>query len=122
MAAGAAESESEKGPSDRIDMLLPFLGDGDTDDGRRQLQFFPIAGAQSDKPEGCVVLRSGFREKVVRELTDHKLIVGHIRVKGGDDPVAIEKGRALGLRPLLGNVGIAGKIEPVPSPAFAIVG
>ncbi len=122
VASGAAEGESEKGAADGVDPFLPFFGDGDADDLGRELQFFPIAGAEADETEGGVVLRPGIGEKVVGELADHKLIVGEVVVEGRDDPVAVEKRRALGIQPRFGDVGVAGEVEPVPSPALAVVG
>ena len=55
-------------------------------------------------------------------MFDDKLVVGQIGVEGGDDPVAVEKGRAFRLGPRLGHVGVAGEIEPEPSPALTVAG
>src|SRR5690606_7183729 len=99
VAAGAAEGEPEKGATEGVDPFLPFLGDGDADDLGRELELFPIAGAETDESEGGVVLRPGTGEEDVGELADHKLIVREVVVESRDDAVAVEDWGADGSKP-----------------------
>ena len=55
----------------------------------------------------------------------YELIVRHVIVEGFDDPVAV--GVGVGVAAFFGEdvafgVGVAGDIEPVSAPAFAVMG
>src|SRR5690606_5987503 len=79
-------------------------------------------GTDAEKAERRVVLWPGPRQEVVGQLVDDEPIVGEVAVQGGDDPVPIKPGGALGLAPGFGDVGVAGEVEPVASPALPVMG
>lgn len=65
-----------------------------------------------------------FAHKVAGDLSFDELVIGQILIEGIDDPVAVAEGVWIGV--ILSGielvVGVAGDIEPVAAPAFAIAG
>ena len=61
---------------------------------------------------------------VRRDLLDQELVVGQVLIERADHVVPVGVGERIA--PLLGKyitlgIGVAGYIQPVPSPAFAVV-
>ena len=115
VAAGTTDRQPEQAATDDIDAIVEDVVD-----------VVDEVAANGDEAEGGempVPLRRG--ELVGRQLGDDKLVVGEVFVEGPDDPVAV--GVAPGMRLFLEEdvalvVGVAGQVEPMASPAFAIVG
>ena len=61
-------------------------------------------------------------QQVAGELLDRELVERHVVVQGFDDPIAIGPHLALAVDRVAVAVGIAGLVEPVAAPAFAVVG
>ena len=67
-----------------------------------------------------LVLR-GARQLVAGDLLDDEPVVGQVAVQGVDHPVAVEPDEARLVLLVAVGVGVAGGVEPVPSPALAVV-
>ena len=84
------------------------------------------AAAAGDEAEGGEVGGVGRNQLVSGELKQEESVVGQVGVEGMDDPVAVggcvdEAGFFASVDVALG-VGVAGDVEPVSSPAFAVPG
>src|SRR5262249_25093248 len=110
-----------EGAADRMDALLPLLRDDRLDDVLVELQFLPVGGTQPEEAEGGAILGPCVRDLVGGQLQSDEAIVGHIVVEGPDHPVAIDEWFSLCCRPRLGNVAVAGQVEPEASPALAVM-
>ena len=73
------------------------------------------------KTRGDELLRGGVRQQIAGELLVRKLIERQIAVEGIDHPIAVfpDAPRAVDREPV--GVRIAGEIQPMPAPAFAIL-
>ncbi len=72
---------------------------------------------------GRLLGKRGVGEQVAGKLLDGELVKRHVLVDGPDHPVAVSVRIGAGRVLLVAvAVGIAGQVQPVPSPAFAEVG
>ena len=62
------------------------------------------------------------REQVPGELLHRELIEGLVLVQGLDHPVTVGPDDAAGVARVAGAVGIAGEVEPLAGPVFAVGG
>ncbi len=72
------------------------------------------------KRRGQLLVVRGAGQQVARQLLDGELVERSIRVERFDHPIAISPNRAQRVGTVTLAVGIAGQVEPHPSPAFAI--
>ena len=84
------------------------------------------AAAAGDEAQGGEVGGIGRNQLVSGELKQEETIVGQVGVEGVDDPVTVggcvdEAGFFASVNVALG-VGVAGDVEPMASPAFAVPG
>ncbi len=115
VAAGALDGEAEGAAGDDVDAVVDdVMGDPEE------------AAAAGDEAHGGEV--GGIRgcDLVGGDLEEEELVVGEVLVEGADDPVAVgvsvdEAALLAGVDVAFG-VGVAGDIEPVAAPAFAVVG
>ncbi len=118
VAPGATDGEPEEGLAEIIERVL----DGDV---------FQTLGADPDSAGGgdvaggnglfppLVVGMGG--EEVSGNLLAYELVVGLVPVKGVDHVIAISIGFGNGkIRGIAGGVGVAGQVEPVAAPPFAV--
>jgi len=68
-----------------------------------------------------VATRFAARQEVARDLLDDELIVGQVAVDRADDPVAVEVIDARLVLLVAITVRVTRRVEPVTSPAFAVV-
>ena len=70
---------------------------------------------------GDLLFEGGFRQEIAGQLFEGELVVGHVIVERGDDPVTISPdGHAEGIGTVTFGIGITGEVEPLSGPAFAI--
>ncbi len=115
VATRALNRESEGAAGDDVDAVI--------DDVVGDSQETPAAREES---HGGEVGGIGLNELVGGDLEEEEAIVGHVLVEGLDDPVAVgggmdEEAFLAGVHVALG-VGVAGDVEPVATPSFAVVG
>ena len=120
MTAGEADAQAEKHLAHRVDHVLM---------GQVHVLIDVVAEAAGNRQEtgGDHAVRIGLRRTIRRQdvagdLVADELVIGHVAVERGDDPVAIPPRmgqRMIGV--LAGGVGIAHQVEPVPSPALAVM-
>ena len=114
VAAGAGDGEAEEGAGGGVDAVVDGFGDAVGE-----------LAAEADEAEGGEVLSVEGGEAVGGELVEDELVVGQVGVEGGDDPIAIGVGPGValgGVDGVVDGVGVAGEVEPVAAPAFAVVG
>ena len=119
VAARATESQSLKGPAHGIELVVHDI----------HAEFLFVGVHDRPGPDGqearghdlLTALIVGFPgQNVSRDLLLNKAIVGLVGIERIDDVVAISPGLPCrDAAPLAQTVGIAGQIEPVPSPALA---
>ncbi len=63
----------------------------------------------------------GVRQLVAGKLLDEELVVGQITVEGVDHVIAVEMDLARHVLLVTVGIRVAGGVQPVPSPAFAVV-
>jgi hypothetical protein len=81
---------------------------------------FRIGQGLTMKGRGQALHVAGIGQQITGQLRDGKLIKGHIRVDGIDDPVAITIGIGAWIVLLVSiGIGVAGHVEPMPAPTFA---
>ena len=83
---------------------------------------FQIQLGVAVKPAGHDLVLGGVGDQVPGDLLDHELVVGQIPVQGLDHPVPIFPDLAGQVVVVSVGVGVAGQVEPVASPALAVVG
>ena len=64
----------------------------------------------------------GIGQQVAGQLVDDELVEGLVAVEGLDHPVAVGPDDASGVGGVAGTVGIAGEVEPLAGPMFAVGG
>ena len=74
------------------------------------------------EPGGDLLFEARIFEQVTRELFEDELIVRQVAIDGVDHPVAVlpDVAGRVDREPV--RIGVPGRIEPMPSPALAIVG
>ena len=79
-------------------------------------------GMVAEKAGGGESFGAGVGEFVAGELFVEEAVVGFVGVEGGDDVVAVTPGvGTVEVVFLAVGIGVAGEVEPVASPAFAVV-
>ena len=122
VAAGAAESQAQKSPADRIDLLV--------DDVHLHLhrvilgQHFRAEGQEAGRDQALMAFGIAGRvgQQVAGDLLADELVVGLVDVEGVNHVVAIAIGvdvRQVFILPV--GIGIAGHVEPMPAPPLAIL-
>ena len=120
VAAGAADRLGQERPPDDVHLLVD-----DVDEHLVDVLLGQHLRAEGQEPrrgearEPLVV--AGRRHQVAGNLLLHEAVVGLVGVERLDDPVAIAE--RIGVRDVLVEpvrVGVAGDVEPVPAPAFAV--
>ena len=71
---------------------------------------------------GNQLVRGGLGQQIARKLIHGELVEGHVEVEGVDHPIAIFPNFAGRINGIAIRIGIASLVEPVPSPALAVVG
>ena len=61
------------------------------------------------------------RQQVARDLLDHEAVIGHVRVEGVNDPIAIEPDLARLVLLKAVRIGVAGSVQPDAPPALAVM-
>ena len=122
VAASAAEGEAEEGSGSGVNLLVHYvvdhldavlLGEGLGSEGQEAGggdAFLPFFGG-------------GGGQEVARDLLFDEAVEGEVGVEGLDDVVAVAEG--VGVDVVLvhaGGIGETGDVEPVPTPAFAVLG
>ena len=74
------------------------------------------------KAGGDQLVQAALWDQVSGELFGRKAIEGHVGVDGIDDPVTVFPYRTGSIDRETIGVGVAGQVEPVPSPAFPVAG
>ena len=118
VAAGAADRHAEHHPGghieDRVEVVVL---------GERRVRRLVVPDAQSQVAGGDDRRRGRVVEFVAGELMGQELVIRHVRVQRVDHPVAVAPGgRLLAVALVAVRLRVADEIEPVPSPAFAVVG
>src|SRR5690606_20343802 len=104
-----------------------FHGGIDAIDDGRVAEFFVVGTAFvvghriAVKGGGDELLGGGLGEQIAGELLNGELVVGHIPIKRVDDPIAVAPHGAAPIRFVAFRIGIAGEVEPLAGPAFAVV-
>ena len=115
VATGAGDGEAQGAAGDDVDAVVDdVVGDAEE------------AAAAGDEPQGGEVGGIGRNQLVSGELKQEESVVGQVGVEGVDDPVTVggcvdEAGFFASVDVALG-VGVAGDVEPMASPAFAVPG
>ena len=73
------------------------------------------------KPVATIWSCVAFGSRSPANLLDDELVVGQVAVERVDDPVAVEPDLARLVLLVAVAVGVAGRVEPVPRPALAVV-
>ena len=112
--AGARHGERHGASGDDIDAVVDDVG-----------LVIEKAAANGEETEGGEI--SGVRpgHLIGGDLGDEKLIVGKILIEGADHPISVSVGvgvAAFFLEDIAFGIGVAGDIQPVATPAFAVVG
>ena len=121
VAAGAAEGHAQEGAAEGFDLFVD-----EVHEEFHLVGFGEEFGADAEEAEGGEVAVAlgggGGGEEVAGDLFADELVVGEVAVEGVDDVVAVAPGIAEGdvFIEAVG-VGVAGDIEPVAAPAFAVV-
>ena len=115
VATGAGDGEAQCAAGDDVDAVVDDVV-GDAEEA-------PAAG---DESQGGEVGGIGGNQLIGRQLQHQKSVVGQVGIEGMDDPVAVggcvnEAGFFASVDVALG-VGVAGDVEPMASPAFAVPG
>ena len=74
------------------------------------------------KTRGDPIRLRRLREQIAGKLIDDEAIDRQVMVQGVDDPVAVGPHRAGAVDREAVRIAVAGQVEPVPGPAFAVVG
>ena len=115
VATGTGDGESQGAAGDDVDAVVDdVVGHAEE------------AAAAGDEAEGGEVGGIGGDQLIGRQLQHQESVVGQVGVEGVDDPVAVggcvdEASFFASVDVALG-VGVAGDVEPVSSPAFAVPG
>ena len=120
VAAGTAEREPQHGAAEGVDAVgeIEMLEIGV---GRVAVALADGEEAGGGDEIGVVTGGSLTGQDVAGDLSSEKGVVGHVGIEGPDHPVAVAAGFPDGVvGAVAGRVGIAGDVEPVPSPAFAV--
>ena len=122
MAAGAAERQPHEGLAGRVDLLVDDVGE--------EFLLVPLGqdfGPHRQKSGGREQLRPPRRghplldEEIAGQMGSEKGVEGFVAVEGGDAPVAIAPGIAMGdvfIEPV--GVGVADDVEPMPGLMLAV--
>ena len=116
VAAAAGHRQAEKAAGHQIDAVV--------DDVVRIAEERAAHGEETERGE--IGLRGRRLDRIGRELERHEPVVGHVGCQCSHDPVAV--GPSEGIAGILvaegiaHRVGIAGQIEPVTGPVFAMLG
>ena len=124
MTAGAVERQAEEGLADDADhvlhLLLTRVG---TLRGVGLGVAGPVPGAADEHARGNNAVAGHRFEDVAGELFLHETVVGLVVVEAPDDVVAVVPSPVAWMVVFKSlALGIADDVEPVPSPAFAVVG
>jgi len=124
MAAGTVERQAEEGLADDADHVLHLLlaRDG-TLRGVGLGIPCPIPGAADEHARGDDAVAGHRLENIAGELFLHEAVVGLVVVEALDDVIAVVPGAVAWMvvfEPFA--LGVADDVEPVPPPAFAVVG
>jgi len=120
VASGAADGQAEHGFSDGVEGVVH----DEVEVG--VLRVFEAAG-QGDKAGGDDTLPETFFgifecEDVAGDLFDDELVVGHVVIEGVDDVVAVLVCFGDGhVGAVAGGIGVASEVEPMASPALAVI-
>ena len=122
VAAGAADRQGEKGAAHGVDLLVD-----DVDQHLVDVLLGEHLGAEHEETRGgdlLEALRVGLRRhQVAGDLLPDEAVEGLVAVQGVDDVVAVAEGVGEGdVLVEAVRVGVAGDVEPVAAPAFAVVG
>ena len=116
VAAGARHAEPEEAACDDVDPVV--------DDVVLPVHEAPADREEAHRREGLAPLRRQV-EPVGGDLLEDEAVERHVVVEGVDDVVAIRVGVGVAgvavAGEVAGGVGVAGDVEPVPRPAFAVV-
>ena len=117
VALGALGGEAENGFPDGIDAVENAL-----DAELLGLRAALLVGHRVAQESGgdAVVLR-GVRQEIAGDLFHNELIVGHVRVHRGDDPIPVEMMIAWQVFLVAGGIRVAGGIQPLARPALTEV-
>ena len=116
VAARAAHRQSHERARRRLhpvdDVLdLVFVGDRAA---------FEVDHVIAVEARGHLLFARGVRQEVARKLLDRELVVGHVAVERGDDPVAPRPHPAQAVDVIAVRVGIPCRVQPRHRHAFAI--
>ncbi len=115
VAAGAGDREAESAAGDDINAVV--------DDVILVIEEAPAEREEAHGGEGSFIV--GEVELVGGDLFDEELVIGFVVFEGLDDVVAVGIGvgvAAFFLEDVAFGIGVAGDIEPVAGPAFAVAG
>ena len=118
VASGAADRHAEHHPGrhvkDRVQIVVL---------GERRVRRLVVPDPESQVARGDDRRRGRVVEFVAGELMGQELVIRHVRVERVDHPVAVApRGGFLAVALVAVRLRVAHEIEPVPSPAFAVVG
>ena len=125
VAAGAGDGEAEEGFADDVELVVDGVRFGFDGVGGAVEDFAEPeeVGAEGGFEFGAVLGEAGVGEKVAGDVFADEGVVGDVFVEGAGDVVAILPGVEFVVVVLVAvGFGEADEIEPVPSPAFAVVG
>ena len=116
VAAGAGDGEAQQSAGDQIDPIVDDVV-GITEEGAAD-------GEETERGQ-VGLLRRGL-DQIGRELERHEPVVGHVGGECPHDPVAVGPGEGIAgilvAEGIAHRVGVAGQIEPVAGPVFAMLG
>ena len=122
MATGAADGHAEEGAAHRVHLFVDDVA----------AHFVGVVAGEHLGSDGKETETDGLGaflgevfggEKIAGELFDDEFVEGFVFVEGSDDVIAVAPGGRMGdVFVHAVGVGVAGDVEPVASPAFAVAG
>ena len=130
VAAGARHGQAHDGTADDVELIVGDVGEDLVLVG---VSVTPVADGEHRGGDRAGPVEAGGafgrvsrREEVARDLIADELVVGHVRVQGLRDPVAVAPGvedvAGLAGASRIEGVGVADHVEPMPSPALSVGG
>ena len=124
VAAGASNGHRQKGLGKDVDLIVEMIGLIAADVHRRVLGFAeePEPGGENRLVGPVGRMPPGRGQQVAGDVFHDELIVGYIGIEGADDIIAVDVGlRQFEIEFVALSLGEADQVQPVPSPALAVV-
>lgn len=116
VATGAGKGYAQHAATDHVDAIMTFVGAG-----LRRLGDAVIPGPKASEAQPAD--GGGILREIAGKLGDEEAVVREVAIDGVDDPIAIPPGIGIRLDGGAGEVvfAVAGDVEPVAAPMFAVV-